>query len=134
VGAWGAGIFDNDTACDFATEVVASRDLSVLEGTFDRVLAAGSDDLEAPDAEEALAAADIVARMRGQLNAPTAYTVEIDQWVERVKLSPGEQLVDKARRSIERILAEPSELLELWRESNDFESWKRSVEDLSERL
>lgn len=134
MGAWGAGIFDNDTACDFAAEVVASRDLSMLEGTFDRILTAGSGDVEAPDAEEALAAADIIARLKGRLRAQTAYTAEIDQWVDRLKLSPSDGLVDKARRAVDRILTEPSELLDLWRESDHFESWKRSIEDLSRRL
>ena len=37
-------------------------DLSLIEGTLDRALAVGGEYLEAPDAEEALAAAEAVAR------------------------------------------------------------------------
>jgi len=45
-----------------------------------------------------------------------------------------DELVDKAKRAIARILLEPSELLELWTESNDFEGWKRAVEGVAQRL
>ncbi len=58
--AWGSGIFENDTACDFAASVAESDDLTALEEALDRVLAAEGKYLEAPDAEEGLAAADIV--------------------------------------------------------------------------
>lgn len=134
MGAWGTGVFENDTACDFAGAVATSRDLAALEATFDRVLGAGDDYLEAPDAEEALAAADIVTRLKGRARERTAYTTEIDEWVEQSKFDPSADLVEKARLAIARILKEPSELLELWRDSDEFESWRHSVEDLSRHL
>jgi hypothetical protein len=45
-----------------------------------------------------------------------------------------DELIGKAKKSIARILAEPSELLELWTESDEFDSWKRGVEEVSKRL
>ena len=133
MGAWGIGTFENDTACDFAAEVAEEGGLVVLEQALDRVLAA-TNYLEAPDAQEGLAAADIVARLNGSPGSRTAYTAKIDAWVERSKMTPSEILIEKARRSITRILTEPSELLELWQDSGDFGVWKRSVEDVSRRL
>ena len=134
MGAWGKGTFENDTACDFAANVAEENGLVVLEQALDRVLASQTNYLEAPDAEEGLAAADIVARLKGSQGAQTAYTAKIDAWVERSKMPPSEALLEKARRSITRILTEPSELLELWRDSEDFEVWKSSVEEVSSRL
>ena len=98
------------------------------------MLAAKGDYLEAPDAEEGLAAADIVARLNGSPGVQSAYTATIDAWVGRMQLVPSKELVDKARRAIIRILTQPSELLELWQESKDFETWKRAIDEVSQRL
>jgi hypothetical protein len=134
MGAWGVGTFENDTACDFAGEVAKGSSLAKVEAALDRVLKAGDKYLEAPDASEALAAADIVARLSGNFGDRTPYTEELDKWVERIKIAPSSALLDKARRSIERVLAEPSELLELWQESGEFELWKQSVDGVLVRL
>ena len=134
MGAWGVGVFENDTACDFAADVAEGEDFTALDNALDRVLAAEGKRLQVSDAEEGLAAADIVARLKGNPGARTAYTAAIDAWVARVKLVPTQATIDKARRSIVRILAEPSELLELWQETKDFDLWKRAVEDVSGRL
>jgi hypothetical protein len=134
MGAWGCGTFENDTACDFADTVAGENGLVVLEQALDRVLATGTNYLEAPDAEEGLAAADIVARLNGTASAQTSYTATIDAWVERSKLTPSKALIEKAQCSITRILTEPSELFELWQQSPDFEAWRRSVEEISKRL
>ncbi len=134
MGAWGSGIFENDAACDFAASVAESDDLKALERALDRVLAAEAEYLEASEAEEGLAAAEIVARLNGSPGTRTSHTASIDTWVERLRLAPSEELVDKARRSIIRILSEPSEILELWQESKDFEAWKRAVAEVSQRL
>ena len=133
MGAWGIGTFENDTACDFAAKVAEEGGLVVLEQALDQVLAS-TNYLEAPDAEEGLAAADIVARLNGSPGDRTAYTAEIDAWVERSKAIPSEALIEKARRSVMRILTEPSELLALWQDSGDFGAWKGSVEEVSRRL
>jgi hypothetical protein len=134
VGAWGTGIFENDAASDFATSVAESEGLKVLEQALDRVLASEGNYLEAPDAEEGLAAAEIVARLMGRSGIRTPDTAPIDAWVERMASAPSEELVEKARRSITRILTEPSEILELWQESDDYAAWRRAVEDVAERL
>jgi Domain of unknown function (DUF4259) len=134
VGAWGVGVFANDTACDFAATVAEGADLAVLEQALDRVLACEGGDVDARLAEEGLAAADVIARLNGRPGVQTAYTAKIDVWVARTQLMPSKELVEKARRSNSRILAEPSELLELWQDAGLFDEWKHSVEEVSERL
>ena len=134
MGAWGVGAFENDTACDYACEVAGGKDISRIEITLARVLATGAANLKAPDAEEALAAADILARLGGRFGKRDAYTASIDEWVTQTKLQPGKQLVKKALSAIARILKGPSELMELWRDSDEFDAWKASVEELTARL
>jgi Domain of unknown function (DUF4259) len=133
MGSWGTCIFENDDACDYAADVASTGDVSILERTFDLILETEGH-LEAPIASEALTAADIVARLRGRPGEQTAYTAEIDRWVAGLKLVPSDQLLEKARRSVERIMTAPSELLELCQESQDFASWKRTIDGLMNRL
>src|SRR5918996_298232 len=62
MGAWGAGIFDNDDAADWVYELEQAGDDSVLAETLAAVANAGADAyVEAPDAAAALAAAAVVA-------------------------------------------------------------------------
>jgi Domain of unknown function (DUF4259) len=134
VGAWGSGVFENDTACDFASTVAEGGGIPALTQALDRVLSSKGDYLEASDAAEGLAAAEIIARLIGHLGKETAYTASIDAWVKSARITASDELVEKAKLSILRILSEPSELLELWTDSDDFDDWKRSVEDVSARL
>jgi hypothetical protein len=134
MGAWGPGIFENDTPCDFALNVAYGDGIGLLNEAIDRVVGSGENYLEAPEAEEGLAAADIIARSRGSTGQQTAYTASIDSWVANSKSVASDELVNKAKQSIARILREPSELLELWAESADFDHWKRCVEEVAERL
>jgi hypothetical protein len=134
VGAWGFGIFENDTACDFASIVAEGGGIPTLTHALDRVLSSKGDYLESSDAAEGLAAAEIIARLIGQPGKETAYTASIDAWVTSAQITTSDELVEKAKLSIVRILSEPSELLELWTDSDDFDGWKRSVEDVSARL
>src|SRR5690242_8727108 len=138
--AWGSGPFENDDAADYADGITQGRDLTGLERTLDKAIGAGKEYLEAPDGAEALAAGEIVARLLGR---PAAETPRLDQldkrmrlddWVRNAKLVPAPQLINKARRAVERVKTEPSELMELWIDSDDFDSWQSAVEDLLGRL
>jgi hypothetical protein len=134
MGAWGTGIFDNDTACDWAYELEETSDLSLIESALDKVLDVGAEYLDATEAEEALAAAETIARLKGNWGIRNSYTETMDRWVETTRLNPPQALIEKALRAIERLLSGPSELLELWGETEDFNAWEESVKDLSKRL
>ena len=47
---------------------------------------------------------------------------------------PSPELASKARRALDRILVEPSELLELWEEGDDSGEWRASVNELKGRI
>ncbi|MFA5951859.1 MAG: DUF4259 domain-containing protein [Hyphomicrobium sp.] len=134
MGAWGSGVFDNDVACDFALTAADGGGVSALEAALDRVLSLGDDYLKAPEAAEGLAAADVAARLRSSPGVENAYTARVDAWVRTAGATASGELAEKAARAIKRILTEPSELLELWEASDDFDGWKRAVEELTTRL
>jgi hypothetical protein len=134
MGTWGAGTVDNDTAVDWMYGLGEVSDLSLIEGTLDRALATGGEYLEAPDAEEALAAAEAVARMLGNFGVRNDYTQTMDDWVAYMNRLPPPELVAKAQRIVARIRQPPSELLELWSKSDKSEAWSRSLADLVTRL
>lgn len=134
MGAWGSGIFENDTASDWAFGLEGVADTSLIDDTFGKVLSVGGANLEAPDAEEGLAAAEAVARMKGKWGVRDAYTEPMDEWIETTKLTPTEDLVHKAVAVVDRVLSEPSELLELWAETDELETWKTTLADLRTRL
>lgn len=138
--AWGSGPLENDDAADYADGIIEDRDLTGLERTLDKALGVGMEYLEAPDGAETLAAGEIVARLLGRPGAETPRLEQLDKrmrlddWVRNAKLVPAPQLVNKAQRAVERVMTEPSELMELWIDSDDFDSWQSAVKDLSRRL
>ena len=134
MGAWGTGVYDNDTACDWAYGLKETNDLSLIESALDKVLKVGAEYLDAREAEEALAAAETVARLKGNWGIRDSYTEKMDEWVETNRLIPPQALIEKALKAIERVLSGPSELLELWGEVEGFIAWEESVKDLSRRL
>jgi len=108
--------------------------LSLIESALDKVLKVGAEYLDAREAEEALAAAETAARLKGNWGIKDSYTEKMDEWVETTRLTPPQALIEKALKAIERTLSGPSELLELWGEVEGFIAWEESVKDLSRRL
>jgi len=134
MGAWGVGIFENDDACDYIASILDQSDLTQIDAKLDQILNRKEAYLEAPEGSEGLAAAEIVARLKGNWGVRDAYTAELDKWVEVVGAVPTNEIVAKARGCVARVLREPSELLELWGEGGELEVWKATVLDLLERL
>ena len=134
MGTWGADPLENDTAVDWMYGLGEVADLSLIEGTLDRALAFGDDLLPAADAEEALAAAEAVARLLGNFGARNEYTQTMDDWVSWMPEKPPLALLTKAWRIVARVRQPPSELLSLWTEAGGVEAWARSLADLTIRL
>ncbi len=134
MGAWAVDAFGNDDALDWAYELEESNDLSLVESAFEKVLATKDDYLEAIDATQALAAVEVVARSQGNWGARNSYSETVDKWVEKVKPVPSVELSQKAHSTIERILDKKSELEELWKESDEYDAWYASVQELKSRV
>jgi hypothetical protein len=134
MGAWAADVFGNDDACDWAYALAETSDLSLVESALDAVLVDGANYVDAPEASNALAAIEVIARLQGNWGERNAYTEPVDKWVEQMRFQPSVALAQKAHLAIQRVLAEDSELRELWEESDDFEEWLACVAELKSRV
>jgi len=134
MGSWGVDTFENDTACDWTYELENIEDLSLVSEVFAQVAEMGDDELDSSLACEALAACEVIARLKGNWGSQSPFTEAIDRWVQSHQtLTPG-ALVDEAARVIQRVLSPPSELAELWEESGQGEEWRNSVQQLKARV
>lgn len=137
MGTWGVGAFDNDAAADWALTLESANDLTLVQRELEAVLQAGDDYLEADQACYALAACEVVARLKGNWGQRDAYSEPADRWVaaylaaDPAPLPP--RLIKDALSAVDRILRPPSELLSLWQEA-DAKDWLSAVRDLRSRV
>jgi hypothetical protein len=131
VGAWSGESFGNDDAQDWAADLVASGDREVVRETLERVASFAADDyLEAPEGSMALAAAEVVAAAAGRPRTSDPDAEHALEWVaEHPEVA---SLAPLARKAVDRVTAQNSELRELWAE--DPAVWAGPVEDLRGRL
>lgn len=127
MGAWSHEPFGNDTACDWAYELEEASDFSPIEQALDRVLDDGSEYIDAPEAEEAIAAIEVIAKLLGVGTQSDSYTERVDAWVQKINQRPSAELIQKAKNAISIILSENSELAELWEED---EQWAQGISGL----
>ncbi len=130
MGAWGYGAFDNDTAGDWVYALEEAEGLEVIEAALDAVLVVGDDYLEAGEAEVALAAAAVVVLLQAGEDAPECVSETVNEWVARYPFEVPWSLAKKTVDVLDRILTEPSELVELWSDTEDFDAWQASVVEL----
>lgn len=134
MGTWAVDSFGNDDAADWAFGLKNVKDLSLVEATLDKAIATAGEYLEAPDAAEALAAIEVIARLQGNWGERSPYSEPADIWVESNNFVPTGDIVSKAHRVLDLILGENSELQELWHESDEHSDWVASVVDLQSRV
>jgi hypothetical protein len=131
MGAWGVESFANDDALDWAAELEEADGHARMRAALEAVTEAEGEYLEAPQCSAALAAAEVVAALRGR---PAADLPEnVAAWVAAHRGAADEGLADLARRAVESVEAR-SELRELWEESDDFAAWRADLAALRARL
>ena len=128
MGAWGIRSVDNDDAVDWVHDL-GSDERAELEEAFDAVLVE-NDYLEAPECSVGLAAAEVVAALRGQ--PAEELPEDLVRWLEG-RRPPDADLVQRALLVCARV-RDDSELQELWSESEDYSNWLGVVRDLEGRL
>jgi hypothetical protein len=129
MGTWGHGIFENDDALDWVIEL-ESAGQAAIDGALTAVTEEAEDYMDACDCTRALAAAEVVAALRGRPATDLPDAVQV--WASG-RPAPGDQLVAKAMDAINRILA-GSELKDLWEGSDGYRVWQANVADLQSRL
>ena len=123
MGTWSHESFGNDTANDWAYELEDATDFVVIEAALQVALDEGDEYLDADLAMEAIAAVEVIAKRLGKGTQSDVYTEKVDQWLETISEQPSDDLLSLAKRVLERIVADDSELKELWLESDEYELW-----------
>jgi hypothetical protein len=128
MGAWEAGAFENDTAMDW----VADLERVGAQAVRTALSVAADGFLEAPEGEEAVAAAEVVASALGELgpNLPQ----DVRRWIAANAGQLSAEDVTLARGAMKRVVSEDSELKELWIDDAGDDDWPKAMEDLQRRL
>lgn len=134
MGTWSHESFGNDTANDWAYELEDATDFSVIEAALQVALDEGDEYLDADLAMEAIAAIEVIAKRLGKGTQSDVYTEKVDQWLETISEQPNDGLLSLAKRVLERIVADDSELKELWLESDEYELWLGNIQQLKDAL
>ena len=133
MGTWGIGSFENDDAADFMIDLLDSGDLSLVREVLDNVLTS-TEYVEAPDATLAIVGAEIVAAARGRPTVAAQQEEGLADWLARIRPTIDADLTTPAREALTRILADNSELRELWEETDDIHDWQAVVSELRSHL
>jgi len=135
MGAWGVGVFDNDAAGDWVWDLIAAADgIAFLDETLTGVFSEAEDEDYVESGCEALAAAEVVAALKGKPLEGLDIQVELVAWLKG-KPAPSDELVQQSIRAVELTMGEKSEQRELWEETGeDYETWKQLCTDLIARL
>lgn len=128
--SWGAGLFQDDLATDFANQIVDSDGLAVLHHALAQAGQAIGHLLYEP-AIRALISAEVVAALGGR--PAKAMPTELSDWVARKHATIPGELRRRARTAVERV-KEDSEISELWARSSEYGRWIEKVDDLLDRL
>lgn len=136
MGSWDVGSFGNDAAADWVFELEEAEDLSVVESALNSVIEEAESDnyVESPTGCEAVAACEVIARLKSNFGKRDAFSEGVDNWVANHVITPDTDLIAKALRVLGIVRSEQSELYQLWKESDSFADWEASIDDLLSRV
>ncbi len=128
MGAWGTGSFENDDAADW---VLGLGKLSPDDLTKILVQGASAEYLEAPAACETIAAAEVVAALKGSPaeGAPPA----VVEWAKKHPQAMTPELNAAAVQAMDRV-RKNGELKDLWMEADGLNDWIAAMRELQARL
>lgn len=141
MGAWGINTYENDGAMDWLGDLLDDpSEAKILEafsaeptviqpGLIGRLIGKKAQEFPAElDGEEVLAAAEVVATISGH---PAASNPE--ELTSPPQIALHSETSTKAVAAIDAMMAN-SNLKDCWEETDEFESWKATVQDLRKRL
>ena len=129
MGAWGVLPFENDNASDWVWGLEEAAGTSILADTLETV---STQEEIVDECEEAIAAAEVVAALRGK--PLPELPEEVTDFVKKHgKKKPSPELINLAATVVRRI-AEESDLKDRWDESESGDQWHETMDDLLKRL
>ena len=136
MGAWGTGIFENDSALDWFGDYEYQGASTVILTLFEVSETPNDDYLDVDMGASALAACEVVATAYGfpPKNEEDEFITQLSLHAVAIRNTDG--LVAFSLKALDRVMDENSELLELWEESGgeNEASFRSNVLDLRERL
>jgi hypothetical protein len=132
MGAWGSDSFENDDASDWLADFCDAPDRELISEALATV--AEMDDaqyLEAPECSVGLAAAEVVAALKGAPNP--SLPDDAKNCLSNLEIKSDPSMVSLALKAVERIKTN-SELKELWDEAENPAEWYQAVGSLESRL
>jgi hypothetical protein len=127
---WGPGIYDNDDVMDWIYDLAEEGGLAVLMEALEVVLRNKNDDLDTADCRIALAAADLVAALNGDIDPDIPE--EAEDWIAMITKT-AESLRPKAEEAVRKVL-DSSRLKNEWISSEDYPEWEKTITGLLKRL
>jgi hypothetical protein len=125
MGAWGMGIFDDDTSCDLLYEAMDTDAASFIERAARHK---DSDYLEYDECHEVIVSGSIL----DSLLVGTKYSHETDgydDWLSKQDKSGLSKYKEDILAGLSLVLSDKSELNELWQENEeDYQTWKSNIE------
>jgi hypothetical protein len=132
MGAWGTGVYENDAAADWAN-LLAKEGLSAVETSLEPI--APEDYLEQREGARAIAAADVVARLRSGGGERSAFAEPVTGWIEANGDVEWQHLVAPARAALQRCAdPENSEIYEEWADAEQLDEWQAVLTEVRGRL
>jgi hypothetical protein len=132
MGAWGVDSFENDEAADWLSRFCDNPSEALISEALRAVMEVEPESyLEEPESCVAIAAAEVIAALKGVPNANLSQ--EARKCISDSKITPDSAMVSLALKALERIKTD-SELKELWEESANPDEWYQPVNNLEERL
>ena len=132
MGAWGSGSFENDDASDWIADFCDEPDKELISDALSTVAEMDADEyLEAPECSVGIAAAEVVAALKGAANPDLPDDAK--ECVAKLKIKAEPRMSSLALKAVERIRTD-SELKELWDESESSNEWYTAIDNLAARL
>jgi hypothetical protein len=128
---WGIGAFQCDDAADWGHELVAADSLDLIVETLSFVRDHQDEELEIPESQRAIAAAETLAALldgQGE-NLPE----EVQRWIQGHNEFDAVVHIPVAVEALEAI-EHNSERNDAWRETADYTDWQESIARLVLRL
>jgi hypothetical protein len=128
--AWGTGPFSNDDAADWVENEFKPRPQRAVWRAIADVLEAKGY-LQVTEGANLVAACEVLAAAQGR--GAKDLPADVKTLVSRVQ-RPTDAEREKARRALDRIMNEDSEIYGLWKDSKHFREWEARIQDLRARL
>jgi hypothetical protein len=132
MGAWGMGVFDDDTSCEIIEDAIDEG--TTIEALIRKALTSSSADyIEYTECHEII----VASAMTDALINGVAYEGidDLDTWLAKQNKEEAASHKENLSLALKKVLAESSELNELWSENeDDYPAWKANIESIISRI